>query len=122
MFWSTPAIGVLAGVGFLIAARAGGYPGLGWVLLGLMVVFSVAAVVASRWSETVRGLLSREDERFSNIDRDATALVGLVLIVAVIAGAAVELAHGRSGQPYVWLGALAGITYVVAATAARLRR
>ncbi len=121
-FWSVPIIGVLGGVGFLLAARAGGYPDLGWALLVFMVVVMLGVVLASRWSETVRGLLARDDERITSIDRDATAWVGFVLTVAIIVGAGVEVAHGRSGQPYLWLGVLGGVSYLGAVVVARLRR
>lgn len=48
------------------------------------------------------------------IDLRATALAGLAVIVAVIAGFFIEIAHGRSGSPYTVLGAIAGIVYLAA--------
>jgi uncharacterized membrane protein len=44
----------------------------------------------------------------------ATAIAGLVLISAVIVAFVWEIAHGRSGQPYAPLGAIAGVSYLVA--------
>jgi len=44
-----------------------------------------------------------------------------VTITAIIVAFAVEVARGHSGAPYTWLGALAGITYLVAIVALRLR-
>jgi hypothetical protein len=78
-------------------------------------------VLVSRRSETVRGLLDRKDERLVVIDLRATAAAGLALILAVIAGAVVELARGHSGTPYIWLGGLAGIVYVGAVLVQRVR-
>jgi hypothetical protein len=51
----------------------------------------------------------------------ATALSGLAVIIAVIIGAAVELARGNSGAPFAWLGAIGGIAYLIAVVALRLR-
>lgn len=44
----------------------------------------------------------------------ATAIAGLVLISAVIVAFVWEIAHGRSGQPYAPLDAIAGVSYLVA--------
>jgi hypothetical protein len=49
-----------------------------------------------------------------SIDLRATAISGLAVIVAVIVGFLWEIAHGRSGQPYALLGAIAGLTYLLA--------
>jgi hypothetical protein len=56
----------------------------------------------------------RADERWRSIDQRATAVSGLAVITAVIVGFLWEIAHGRSGQPYALLGAIAGLTYLVA--------
>jgi hypothetical protein len=120
-FWVTPAVAVILGAAYVVAAGLNGQIWLGVGLFGLMVVFAAALVLSSRWSETVRGLLDRRDERLVRIDLQATALTGTVLIVAVIAGALVEIAHGRSGAPYSWLGALAGLTYLASVVLLRLR-
>jgi hypothetical protein len=120
-FWVTPAFGVLMGIVYFVAAAVSGHPVLGLALFGLMVVFSAAVVLASRRSETVRGLLDRRDERMVGIDLRATAAAGLAVILAVIAGAVVELARGHSGTPYIWLGALGGVVYVGAVVVLRVR-
>jgi hypothetical protein len=121
MFWLTPACGAAAGVVFLAISWLGGHPGLGVVSFGIMVVFSAVLVLASRRSETVRGLLDRRDERLSAIDVRATAASGLVLILVVIGAAVVELARGHSGAPYTWLGAVAGLAYLVAIVVQRIK-
>jgi hypothetical protein len=122
VFWATPALGVVAGLVYLVAAWISGRPGLGAVMLGIMVAFSVVVVLASRRSETVRGLLDRRDERIVGIDLRATAAAGLAVIVAVLVGAVVELARGHSGAPYTWLAAVAGLTYLGAVVVLRARR
>jgi hypothetical protein len=64
-------------------------------------------------SETIRGLCGDgRDERFQRIDIHATAFAGTVVITAIIVGFVVELAHGRDGDPYTWLGALGGVAYL----------
>jgi hypothetical protein len=106
---------------FLASSWLGGHPGLGIVSFGIMAVFSAVLVLASRRSETVRGLLDRRDERLSAIDVRATAASGLVLILAVTGAAVAELARGHSGAPYTWLGAVAGLAYLVAIVVQRIK-
>ena len=81
----------------------------------------MVAVLSSRYSETVRGLLACDDERIVHIDLHATALTAAVMIVAILAGFVVELAHGRSGAPFSWLAAIGGLTYLGGAVFLRLR-
>lgn len=121
VFWATPAVSVLAGVVYLVAAWHSGHRALGFGLLAIMVAFGAAIVLASRRSETVRGLLDRRDERFTSIDLRATAVSGLVLSLAVLAGGVTELARGHSGSPYTWLAAVGGLAYVAAVVVQRLR-
>src|SRR5262245_26724325 len=73
-------------------------------------------------SETVRGLDGDgRDERFRQIDIHATALAGLAVIFAVIVALIVELARGHDGNPYGWLGAMGGLTYIAAIIVFRIR-
>jgi hypothetical protein len=112
---------VVFGLGFLGAGIAGGHPMVGVFSLAFMLLVGAGTVIAARRSETVRGLIDRRDERFAGMDLRATAAAGQVLILAVIIGALVELARGHSGAPYIWLGALAGLAYLVSVTIDRLR-
>jgi hypothetical protein len=121
MFWLTPVCCAAAGVVFLASSWLGGHPGLGVSSFAIMVVFSAVLVLTGRRSETVRGLLDQRDERLSAIDVRATAASGLVLILVVIGAAVVELARGHSGAPYTWLGAMAGLTYLVAIVVQRIK-
>jgi hypothetical protein len=61
------------------------------------------------------------DERFRQIDLAATAIAGLLVITAIIVAFIVEVARGHSGRPYTWLGALAGLAYLGAVFALRVR-
>jgi hypothetical protein len=42
-------------------------------------------------------------------------------VTAIIVAFVVELARGHNASPYAWLGAIAGISYLVAIIAFRLR-
>lgn len=118
--WWIPALSVFMGLVMLVAATIGGQIQTGLWMLGLMVVFGAGVLVAGR-SETVRGLRGDgRDERFAMLDLKATAATG-VMILAIIAGFLFEIAHGRSGEPYTWLGAVAGVSYLVFVVILRLR-
>jgi hypothetical protein len=119
--WTIAAVGLLGGLAFLVGAWLGGHPALGVVMFGIMAVFVAGFLLAARRSETVKGLMDHRDERFALIDLRATAATGGVTIVAIVIGAVVELAHGRSGAPFTWLGAIAGLTYLASVVLLRLR-
>ena len=109
------------GLAFGAALWIGGEPEDGLWALGVMVVFGLLIAVGGR-SETIRGLRGDgRDERFERLDRDATALAGIVLISVVLVMCGWEWAHGRDGSPYVQLGAISGLAYLVAVVALRLR-
>ena len=120
--WLLPAVLVLVGAIYLAAAWAGGRRQLGLEMLGVMVVAAVALLIARR-NETVRGLTTAEsrDERFAHIDLQATAISGTITICAVIVGFIVDLARGGDGGPYVLLGTVAGLSYIVAVMVLRFR-
>jgi hypothetical protein len=73
-------------------------------------------------SETIRGLRGDgRDERFRQIDIEATAIAGIAVITAIIVAFVIELARGHDGSPYAWLGAIGGLTYLLAVVVLRLR-
>ena len=119
--WFLPLFALGLG-GVMFGAQAvGGHPGAGLVSLGIM-AFTGAVFAFGGRSETIRGLRGDgRDERFQRMDIHATAFAGTVVITAVIVGFVVELAHGHDGNPYTWLGALAGVAYLAALVAMRLR-
>jgi hypothetical protein len=89
--------------------------------------FILFAVIASVFafggrSETVRMIRGDgRDERWAIIDLAATAITGLVIILAIIAACLYEWSQGRDGSPYTQLGALGGVTYIVALAILRHR-
>jgi drug/metabolite transporter (DMT)-like permease len=119
--WTIPGFSVAMGVVLLGANFVGHQLVLGIWSLGIMAVFGAAVLLGGR-SETVRGLRGDgRDERFAMLDLQATALAGLALIGAVIVAFIVEVARGHSGEPYDWLGAIAGLAYIAAVIVLRVR-
>jgi hypothetical protein len=90
--------------------------------LALMLGVGVVFVAASKWSETAAGLRDRTDERINQIDRSASLFAGMTVLLAVLAMFVVEIAQGKDGSPYSQLGALGGVTYLVALVWLRFRR
>jgi hypothetical protein len=121
-YWTTPAIGVAIGLVYLIGFSIGGHPGNGVFGLCVMVGFSAVLVLLSRRSETVRGLLDRRDERIAGIDLQATAFTALAMIITVLTGFMISVAHGDSGWPYTLIGAIGGLAYLAALGYYRIRR
>ena len=120
--WYLPTVATLIGVAYLIAGILGYDLRFGITGLVLMLATAGAVMLVGRRSETVKGLLDRQDERIRGIDNDASMFAGMVLVVAVIAGFVIEIARGQDGQPYAVLGAIAGVSYIAALVVLRLRR
>ena len=120
--WAIPATAVLGGVVYFAAGWLGGDRAFAFGGLAVMLVFVAAFLVLGRLSETVAGLINRNDERINRIDSDASLFAGMTLVCAVLIGFVVEIARGQDGQPYAALGAIAGIGYVVALIVLRIRR
>src|SRR5689334_23829880 len=118
--WFLPLFAVGLGLVILVAQWIGGNPVGGLESLGIMTAFGAAILLGGR-SETIRGLRGDgRDERFREIDIHATAIAGITVITAIIVGFVVEMARGHSGAPYTWLGAVGGLTYIVAVTVLRV--
>ena len=120
-YWFGPILSVLIGVAYLVACIAAGKTGLGIVLLLLMLGATAAVLISSRYSETLRGLMDHRDERITHIDRTATMFAGIVLICAVLGAFIVSLAQGHDGDPYGWLAAVTGVSYLGAVLYLRIR-
>jgi len=119
--WFMPLFSLGMGGIVLAALWLGGNPGAGLVSLGLMAAFGLFILLAGR-SETIRGLRGDgRDERFAQIDLQATAMAGLTVIVALIVAWLVAIARGESGDPYDWLLAIAGLAYIAAVAFFRWR-
>ena len=119
--WFMLALCVALGGVVLLASWLGGSLASGLIGLAVLTGFGLFISLASG-SETIRGLRGDgRDERFALIDLRATAIVGQVLIIAVIVGFLVEIARGHNGNPYGWLGALGGLSYALAVAYFRWR-
>lgn len=112
--WFLPAFSLVLGLVMLAVSWLGGSLSQGVISLAVLAAFGLIVLLAGR-SETVRGLRGDgRDERFAQIDLQATALSGLAVIVVLIVAWLVATARGQSGNPYGWLLAIAGLTYVLA--------
>ena len=119
--WLIPLFAVALGLVMLGAQWIGGHPRAGFGSLGIMAAFGALVLLGGR-SETIRGLRGDgRDERFRQLDLQATALSGVVVIMTIIVAFIVEIARGQSGAPYTWLGAVAGLAYIAAIVLFRLR-
>ena len=119
--WFLPVFALALGIVCLAALWTGGHAGLGLEALGIMAGFGAVVLFGGR-SETIRGLRGDgRDERFSRMDLAATAISGLAVITTIIVAFLVEVARGHDGMPYAWLGAVAGLAYLVAIVVLRLR-
>jgi len=119
--WATPIFCLVAGLVFFVAAWIGGHPVAGLSSMAIIWLFGAGLLAVSRRSETVAGLLDRRDERITRIDLVATAVTGVVLVLAIIIATIVEIARGNSGEPFTWLGALGGVSYIVTVIVMRIR-
>ena len=119
--WFLPLFSVSMGVILLAASWLGGQPVAGLVSLAIMTAFGLVFLLGGR-SETIRGLRGDgRDERFAQIDLTATAITGLVLIVALIVAWLIQIAQGHDGNPYGWLLALSGVIYLASVVILRWR-
>jgi hypothetical protein len=119
--WFMPLFAVVLGAVVFVAQWIGGDPQSGLVSFAILAGVGLLVLLGGR-SETIRGLRGDgRDERFRRIDIHATALAGMAVIYAVIVAFLVEVARGHSGEPYSWLGAIGGITYIAAVIIFRIR-
>jgi hypothetical protein len=117
-----PATALVFGLAYLVAGLIGGDVGFGVTGLAVMVGFAALIVVLGRSSETVDGLLSRRDERINAIDRDASQLAGLAVLLGALGMFVIEVARGEDGSPYYQLAAVGGVVYLIAMVVLRFRR
>ena len=119
--WFLPLFATTLGAVTLAAEWIGGDLHGGLISFAILAGFGAVFLLGGR-SETIRGLRGDgRDERFRQIDLHATALAGFAVIVAIIIAFLVELARGHSGNPYAWLGAIGGLTYIAAIIIFRIR-
>jgi hypothetical protein len=111
--WFTPLICLGLGVVIFAVSALGGQPGAGLVSFGILAVFGLMLLLLGGRSETVRGLTTGRDERFAQLDLRATAVSGLVVLIAALVGWLVAVARGQNGHPYDWLLASGGLAYLI---------
>ena len=114
----------------LLPGSRGALPGGFWIgddprsglyALALMAAVGMLFLARGRF-DLVRGLRGDgRDEYRERLDVHASYLAGLVTIGLIIGMCLREWAHARSGMPYVQLGAISGVAYIVAVGALRWR-
>jgi hypothetical protein len=106
---------LVAGVAIAIGVWMRGDHGFA-VALG--VFYGLCALGAYAWSagsgDLAAILRAGGDERQRMLDRQATLVAGVAVLVGCFVGAVVDLARGGDGNPFAWLLAVAGATYVLA--------
>lgn len=119
--YSVPALAILLGLIGFVAAWIGGEIVAGLLVFAVMAVYAVVLLAGGRFAVT-RVLAGRPaDEREQSFDLRGTAFAGAVVIVCIIGAFFYELARGRSGEPFIWLGAVAGLSYLAAVVWLRWR-
>jgi hypothetical protein len=111
--WFTPLICLGLGIVVFAVSALGGQLGGGLISLAVLAGFGLIMLLLTSRSETIRGLTVTRDERFAQLDLRATALSGLVMLLAALVGWLVEVARGHNGHPYDWLLATGGLAYLV---------
>jgi len=112
--WFLPLFSLAFGLAFGGALWAGGEGRAGVEAVALMTVVGLVFLVGGR-SEMIRGLRGDgRDEYWQRLDVHATALAGHVVIATILVMCMWEWGHGRDGSPFVQLGAVAGVAYIVA--------
>ena len=112
--WFTPALCLGLGAMVLLAGWLGGQLVSGIWGLAVMAAFGLFLLLVTGRSETVRGLTVGRDERFAQLDLRATAVSGMVVLLAALVAWLVATARGQSGSPYGWLLAIGGLAYLIA--------
>lgn len=120
---ATAGVLLIGGVG--VAAATWASADHGWALAAIAIYLLLAAgafIWAGRSGDVAAILRAGGDERQRNLDRDATAITGLVVTLVALIGAIVEL--GRTGNPgvYGFFCMVAGVAYGASLFLLRRRR
>jgi hypothetical protein len=94
--------------------------------LGLVAFYVVAATTAFLWAggngDAAAIMRAGGDERQRGLDRDATAVTGLAMAIAAIAGVVIQTARDRDPGGYAVMCVVGGVTYVVSMIVLRRQR
>jgi uncharacterized iron-regulated membrane protein len=117
------AVLLLGGIAVALATWTSGE--YGWAIAALVIYAALAGgafVWAGRRTDVGALLRVDGDERQRGLDRDATAITGLVLSLAAVIGALIQI--GRTGNPGVYglFCIIAGAAYTVSVLVLRRRR
>lgn len=112
--WVVPGLALLIGGVYFLANWIGGNLAFGASLFVIMVVYAALLLLGGR-IEFFRALRGQfDDERYQSFDLRATAYAGAATFLVLLGGFIYELAQGKDGQPYYLLGAVFGVSYLVA--------
>lgn len=113
--WASVAVLATLGGAIAIATWIGGDHILAVMLGGFYVICCAASYLWSRGSGDVAAIMRLDgDERQRLLDTKATAVAGLVTLGFSVAGAVVDLARGGTGNPWVLILAVGGLSYTIA--------
>ena len=119
--WFLPAFSLVVGLMMFGASVIGGDSVQGIEMFGIMAAAGALFFFGGH-SETIRGLRGDgRDERFAQMDLRATAFAGGVVILVILAAFLWQIARGHTGEPYSWLGAIAGVAYIAGVVFIRVR-
>jgi hypothetical protein len=120
---ASAAVLVVGGGAIAAATWVGGDHGLA---IGLVVFYVVAASAAFLWAggkgDVAAIMRVGGDERQRGLDRDATAITGMVMSLAAIVGAIIQTARTSDPGPYGVMCVVGGVSYVVGLIVLRRRR
>jgi hypothetical protein len=106
---------VLAVVIFVLALIGGSNVGLALTMAGVMVAYGLVLLVGKRWDFI--GVLAApgSDERAWNAHMRAAAAAGQVMAAVIVGGFLYDLVRGNlDHSQWPWLGAVFGVTYLIA--------
>lgn len=110
--WTVPAVSVGIGVAMCLAVGLNGTWWLGFLLLGIMVVYA-AVLLLFRGTEAVALLGAEgEDERRRSLQTRAGYFSVNVVAVFVVAGFVIDLARGGDGMPWAAIAAVGGFSFM----------
>ncbi len=119
--WWMPAFCLFLGAVMFGAFAIGDNIGQGAVSFGIMAALG-AVFAFGRRSETLQGIGGPgRDERWAMIDLRATALAGTATALFVIGAWLYQVARGEDGSQFALIGAVGGLSYVLAVAFLRWR-